>query len=171
MKAKPSKPIGLRTFVRGLGFGVALAGAMALGAISPQAQAKELKIGFVMFLSGAAAGPFGVPARNAAELMIEAINKGTVPAPYGSAGIAGAMIVPVFVDEASKEKVADYRKLVQKDDVDLVIGYISSGSCKALGPVVARSPPPAEVMASWPSAISSGPISSMCSSSRALPRP
>ncbi|MBO6550746.1 MAG: hypothetical protein JJ964_14140, partial [Rhizobiales bacterium] len=30
---------------------------------------KELKIGFVTFLSGGAAGPFGVPARNAAELM------------------------------------------------------------------------------------------------------
>ena len=30
--------------------------------------------------------------------------------------------------------MADYRKLVQKDDVDLVIGYISSGSCKAIAP-------------------------------------
>ncbi|GJL98397.1 MAG: ABC transporter substrate-binding protein [Methyloligella sp.] len=96
---------------------------------------KELKIGFVTFLSGGAAGPFGVPARNAAELMIQAINKGTVPAPYNSKGLAGASISPIFVDEASKQKVADYKKLVQKDKVDIVVGYISSGSCKAIAPV------------------------------------
>ena len=67
--------------------------------------------------------------------MIEAINKGTLPAPYNTKGLAGAMITPVFVDEASKQKVADYRKVVEKDNVDLVVGYISSGSCKAIGPV------------------------------------
>jgi len=97
---------------------------------------KSLKIGLVMFLSGAAAGPFGVPARNSAEMLIDAINKGKMPTPYNKKGIAGANIVPVFVDEASKQKVADYRKLVEKDEVDLVVGYISSGSCKAIGPVV-----------------------------------
>ena len=119
--------------------GLVLSAAITLSGV-PVAQAaedKQIKIGFVMFLSGAAAGPFGIPARNAAELMIEAINKGAVvPAPYDRQGMAGAAIVPVFVDEASKEKVADYRKLVQKEQVDLVIGYISSGSCKAIGPVV-----------------------------------
>ena len=31
-------------------------------------QAETFKLGIVTFLSGAAAGPFGVPARNAAEL-------------------------------------------------------------------------------------------------------
>ncbi len=96
---------------------------------------KPLKIGFVMFLSGAAAGPFGVPARNAAELTIEAINAGTVPAPYDSTGIAGRTVEAVFVDENSKQSVAVYRKLVEKDEVDLVIGYISSGNCKAIAPV------------------------------------
>ncbi|MDX1487388.1 MAG: ABC transporter substrate-binding protein [Acidiferrobacterales bacterium] len=96
----------------------------------------ELKIGFVTFLSGAAAGPFGVPARNAAELIVESLNKGTVPAPYNTMGIAGATIDAVFVDENSKQKVADYRNLVEKQGVDLVIGYISSGSCKAIAPVV-----------------------------------
>ena len=115
---------------------VAVAAAVAVAAPAQAQDQKELKVGFVMFLSGAAAGPFGVPARNAAELMIEAVNKGTLPAPYDSQGVAGALISPVFVDEASKEKVADYRKLVQKDQVDLVIGYISSRSCKALAPVV-----------------------------------
>ena len=41
----------------------------------------------------------------------------------------------MFVDENSKQSVADYRKLVEKDEVDLVIGYISSGNCKAIAPV------------------------------------
>ncbi|MDP6342932.1 MAG: ABC transporter substrate-binding protein, partial [Alphaproteobacteria bacterium] len=36
------------------------------------------------FLTGAGAPAFGVPSRNGAELMINAINKGKVPAPYNS---------------------------------------------------------------------------------------
>lgn len=96
---------------------------------------KSVKIGFVMFLSGAASGPFGIPARNAAEILVEGINKGTLPVPYNKAGLGGAIIKPIYVDEASKQKVADYKKLVQKDKVDIVVGYISSGSCKAIAPV------------------------------------
>ena len=96
---------------------------------------KEVKLGIVTFLSGGAAGPFGIPARNAAELMVESINAGTVPAPYSAKGLAGAMVTPIYVDEASKQKVADYKKLVQKDSVDAIVGYISSGSCKAIAPV------------------------------------
>lgn len=116
----------------------ALAFVLVLAAAAPAEglRAAELKIGFVTFLSGAAAGPFGVPARNAAELVVESLNKGAVPAPYNTKGIAGATIETAFVDEASKQVVADYRNLVQKQGVDLVIGYISSGSCKAVAPVV-----------------------------------
>lgn len=98
------------------------------------AQDETVKIGFVTFLSGGAAGPFGVPARNAAELMIQSINAGTIPGPYNTAGVGGAMIEPIFVDENSKQKNADYLKLVEKDAVDMVVGYISSGSCKAIAP-------------------------------------
>lgn len=98
------------------------------------AEDKTVKVGFVTFLSGGAAGPFGVPARNAAELMIQSINAGDVPTPYNTAGVGGAMIDPIFVDENSKQKNADYIKLVEKDGVDMVIGYISSGSCKAIAP-------------------------------------
>jgi len=102
-------------------------------------QSKEVKLGFVMFLSGAASGPFGIPARNAAELLVDSINEGALPEPYSSVGLAGAKISPLYVDEASKQKVADYKKLVQKDDVDIVVGYISSGSCKAIAPVAEES--------------------------------
>ena len=96
-----------------------------------------LRIGFVTFLSGPAAGPFGVPARNAAELVVEHLNEGGVPAPYDSEGIAGARIVPVIIDEAggTAQQVAEFRNLVERQNVDLVIGYISSGDCLAVAPV------------------------------------
>ena len=42
---------------------------------SAHAEDGTFNLGLVTFLSGGAAGPFGVPARNAAELVIEAINK------------------------------------------------------------------------------------------------
>lgn len=110
------------------------AGTIALSVGATTAQADSVKIGVVTFLSGGAAGPFGVPARNAAELMIDAINAGTVPAPYNSAGLAGAQIDPIYVDENSKQKNADFQKIVEKDGVELVVGYISSSSCKAIAP-------------------------------------
>ena len=96
-----------------------------------------LKVGIVAFLSGPAAGPFGVPARNAAELMIENINAGTLPAPYNSKGVGGLTIQPVYIDEAggTTTQVTELRNLVQRENVDAVIGYISSGDCLAVAPV------------------------------------
>lgn len=106
----------------------------ASAALAFPVAAEDVKIGVVTFLSGGAAGPFGVPARNAAELMIEAINTGSLPAPYDSAGLAGDMIAPIYVDENSKQKNADFLKLIEKDGVEMVLGYISSSSCKAIAP-------------------------------------
>ena len=101
------------------------------------ADGSTIKIGLVTFLSGGAAGPFGIPGRNGAELMIEAINAGKVPAPYNTKGVAGAQLETVIIDEAgnNQKQVTEYRKLVQKQKVDVVIGYISSGHCKAIAPV------------------------------------
>ncbi len=96
------------------------------------------KLGVVSFLSGGASGPFGVPSRNAAELIVDAMNKGTLPAPYDSVGFAGTLVEPLFVDEASKNVVADYQRLVQKDEVDGIVGYNSSGSCVAIAPEVEK---------------------------------
>ena len=109
------------------------AGALTLPATQVLA-ADSVKVGVVTFLSGGAAGPFGVPARNAAELMVEAINKGGMPAPYDKAGLAGSMIEPIYVDENSKQKNADFQKLIEKDGAEMVVGYISSSSCKAIAP-------------------------------------
>ena len=101
------------------------------------AQDAPIKIGVVSFLSGPAAGPFGVPARNAAEIMFEMINAGKVPAPYATKGLGGAKMQMSLVDESggTTTQVTEFRNLVQRDNVDLVIGYISSGSCLGIAPV------------------------------------
>ena len=111
--------------------------AVAMVATPATAQDKPIKIGIVTFLSGAAAGPFGVPARNGAEVAVEAINTGKLPAPYATAGLGGTPIEIVFVDEAggTTKQVNEYRNLVQRDNADVVIGYISSGDCLAIAPV------------------------------------
>ncbi len=125
---------------RRLGFAlVATAVIMAspLAAQPAQPAPTPYKLGIVTFLSGAAAGPFGVPARNAAELLIEALNAGKLPAPYDKKGINGSPIETVIVDEAggTTKQVTEYRNLVQRQNVDAVIGYISSGDCLAIAPL------------------------------------
>jgi branched-chain amino acid transport system substrate-binding protein len=102
------------------------------------AEEKPIKIGIVTFLSGGAAGPFGVPARNGAEVLVETLNMGgKVPSPYGTKGFGGSPIELVFIDEAGgvTKQVTEYRNLVQRQNVDLVIGYISSGDAIAIPPV------------------------------------
>jgi branched-chain amino acid transport system substrate-binding protein len=116
----------------------AFAATLLIGAPPASAQeGKTVKIGIVTFLSGAAAGPFGVPARNAAELTIEALNSGKLPAPYDKKGINGLAIETVIVDEAggATKQVTEYRNLAERAKVDAVIGYISSGDCLAVAPL------------------------------------
>jgi branched-chain amino acid transport system substrate-binding protein len=110
--------------------------AVALAPAGALAQ-QPVKIGFVMFLSGPAASPFGVPAKNAADFVVEQLNAGKGPAPYNKVGFGGSKIEMVAIDEAGPvtSVVTEYRGLVQRHNVDLVIGYISSGSCLAIAPV------------------------------------
>jgi branched-chain amino acid transport system substrate-binding protein len=131
MKMKLSDPLFSAPASLALGVAIALAGANAA------AQDKPIKIGVVTFLSGAAAGPFGVPARDGAELIVNAINAGQLPAPYAKKGLAGASVEMLLVDEAggTTKQVNEYRNLVQRDNVDVVIGYISSGDCLAVAPL------------------------------------
>src|SRR3546814_2589297 len=53
---------------------------------SPVLAKDSVLIAVPAFLSGPAAGPFGVPARNGAEMVVDAINEGALPAPYDSKG-------------------------------------------------------------------------------------
>lgn len=113
----------------------AVAGVTALA--SPSPADTSFKVAVVSFLTGPAAGPFGVPGRNGAELVIDAINGGTMPVPYETAGFGGLQLEAIFADESggNAKQVAEYRNLVEKQGVDAVLGYISSGSCMSVAPV------------------------------------
>jgi branched-chain amino acid transport system substrate-binding protein len=101
----------------------------------PAAAEEPVRLGIVTLLSGPAAGPFGVPARNAAELTVEMLNAGKLPAPYTAKGFGDRPIEIVLIDEAGgpQKQVSEFRNLAAR--ADLVIGYISSGDCLAIAPV------------------------------------
>jgi len=113
--------------------GVAIIPAQAQNAPS----AGMVKLGIVSFLTGPAAAPFGIPGRNGAEIMIEAMNAGKVPTPFNKVGFGGSNIEAKYIDEAGSAAnvVTEFRNLVQRDQVDAVVGYVSSGSCLAVTPV------------------------------------
>jgi branched-chain amino acid transport system substrate-binding protein len=96
-----------------------------------------VKLGIVSFLTGPAASPFGIPGRNGAEIIIEALNSGKAPAPFDKVGFGGSKLEAKYVDEAGSAAnvVTEYRNLVQRDQVDAVVGYVSSGNCLAVTPV------------------------------------
>ncbi|MEO6023105.1 MAG: ABC transporter substrate-binding protein [Burkholderiales bacterium] len=111
--------------------------ALACGATTSALAADTIKIGIVTFLSGPAAGPFGIPAKNSAEIMVDALNNAKVPGSGTKKGFGGTPVEIVIIDEAggTTKQVEEYRNLVQRQNVDMVIGYISSGDCLAVAPV------------------------------------
>ncbi|MFW5679299.1 MAG: ABC transporter substrate-binding protein [Pseudomonadota bacterium] len=114
----------------------AMVGAFALGGAEAKAQ-ETFKVGIVTFLSGQAAESFGVPAWRGGEVLIEAFNAGEAPAPYDTPGFGGLTIEPIVIDEAggANKQVQEFRNLVQREQVDAVVGYVSSGDCLAIAPV------------------------------------
>ncbi len=125
----------LRARARGFALHAAAA-AIALG-MAGSAAAQEIKIGIVSFLSGQAADSFGVPAVNGAKALIDAFNSGTAPAPYNKKGMGGLTINAVYIDEngGATKQVQELRNLYEREKVDFVIGYVSSGDCLAVSPV------------------------------------
>ena len=105
-----------------------------------QALAKDgsLKVGIVVFLTGGGAGTTGIPARDAADMMIREFNAGNVPAPYNTPGFGGLTVEPIYVDESggNTKLVQQIRNLSEKEGVDAIVGFVSSGSCVAVAPVV-----------------------------------
>ena len=101
------------------------------------AAAEEFKVGIVTFLSGGAAESFGVPAWNGGKLLVDMMNNGALPAPYDQKGFGGLTITPIVIDEAggATKQVQEFRNLVQREEVDAVVGYVSSGDCLAVPPV------------------------------------
>ena len=111
--------------------------ALAIVCATGHAQDKPIRVGLVTFLSGPAAGPFGVPAKMAAEAIVDSLNAGKAPAPYNTKGFGGTPLELTIVDEAggATKQVTELRNLVERQNVDFVIGYISSGDCLAVAPV------------------------------------
>ena len=116
--------------------GLAAISAMTLGAGTALAK-DAITIAVPSFLTGGAAGPFGIPAMNGAKMVADAINAGKLPAPYDSKGFGGATATVEPIDEGggATKQVAEYRNLVEKRGVDAIVGYISSGNCQALAPI------------------------------------
>ena len=82
----------MKTTILARAAGLAAISALTLGA--GVAQAKEsITIAVPSFLTGGAAGPFGIPAMNGAKMVTDAINKGTLPAPYNTVGFGGAIAI------------------------------------------------------------------------------
>jgi len=116
---------------------LALVGSAALVAVQSASAQEPLRIGVITFLSGPAAGPFGVPAKNASDLLLEALNRGGQAPGYEKKGFGGRPLELIYVDEAGgpTKVVTEYRNLVSRQNVDMIIGVISSGDCLAVAPV------------------------------------
>jgi len=109
------------------------AAAVALLALATPAAAQndkpsEVGFGVFTFTSGPAAA-YGMPGRNAAELVIEQIN--------ATGGIGGVPIKPTYVDEGQGTEgvVAEFRRLAADPSNQVMIAALSSGNCLALAPV------------------------------------
>lgn len=119
-------PVTRRTALATLGVG-----ALALSGRNLQAQSAkpaEIKVGIATYLSGPAS-VFGVPAKQAAELLFDELN--------AAGGISGVKLRPIFFDEGPgvDHFVAEYRRLVQSEKVDLMFAAISSADCLACAPI------------------------------------
>jgi branched-chain amino acid transport system substrate-binding protein len=111
---------------------LALALALALAGSTPAAaqsgKPSEIGMGIFTFTSGPAAA-YGMPGRNAAELVIEKLN--------AAGGIGGVKIKPIYVDEGQGTDgvVAEFRRLASDSGNQAMIAALSSGNCLALAPI------------------------------------
>jgi branched-chain amino acid transport system substrate-binding protein len=116
-----------------------LLAAAVLGAWTASASAQDdkvFKLGVVAFLSGGAAESFGKPAWDGAKTVIDALNAGAGIKPYDQVGFGGLKIEVDLIDEngGATKQVEELRNAFERDHVDAVLGYISSGDCLAVAP-------------------------------------
>jgi branched-chain amino acid transport system substrate-binding protein len=131
------KEIKRRDFLKAsgaVGLGIGAAGVMGtpstvLASGKKEIPKKPINVATVGFLTGAAAAPFGIPGNNAYKMLVEVINN--------EGGILGREINLKSFDEAggADAQVKLCRKLILDDQVDVILGYISSGDCKAVLPL------------------------------------
>ena len=133
-----NKKIGRRQFIKTTGAAgigaVAVLGSPFTVRKAAAAQKRSIpkdpiKVATVGFLTGAAAGPFGIPGNNAYRMLADRINK--------EGGISGRKIKLTSYDEAGgvDAQVKLCRKLILGEKVDVILGYISSADCKAVLPL------------------------------------
>ena len=101
---------------------------LAMPATAQSDKPSEVGFGVFTFTSGPAAA-YGMPGRNAAELVIEQIN--------AAGGIGGVKIKPTYVDEGQGTEgvVAEFRRLAADQNNQVMVAALSSGNCLALAPV------------------------------------
>ena len=111
-----------------LGAAVAILMVLTAPALAQSGKPTEIGVGVFTFTSGPAAA-YGMPGRNAAELMISHIN--------AAGGIGGVPIKPIYVDEGQGTEgvVAEFRKLASDHGNQAMIAALSSANCLALAPV------------------------------------
>ncbi|MBB5696390.1 ABC transporter substrate-binding protein [Muricoccus pecuniae] len=98
---------------------------------------EKLRIAVVTPLTGPLAS-VNVPGQNAARILAEAINAGTLPAPYsGRRGMGGAEVELFFLDEngGNAKQVSEFRGLAERRGADVVMGFGSAATCLAVAPV------------------------------------
>ncbi len=106
----------------------ALAIAAASPALAQTNKPAEIGLGIFTFTSGPGAA-YGMPGRNAAEVVINQIN--------ASGGIGGVPIKPIYVDEGqgTDAVVSEFRKLASDSNNQAMIAALSSANCLALAPI------------------------------------
>ena len=87
----------------------------------------EVVIGAILPLTGSVS-TYGQSAKNGAELFIEEVNK--------SGGIDGKKVVIKYEDDEgdSTKAINAYDKLVNQEDVSMIVGPLTSGCANAVGP-------------------------------------
>lgn len=105
--------------------------ATSLAWLSPAAAQEKpgsLGLSIFTFTSGPSAA-YGMPGKNAADLMIEGIN--------AKGGIGGVPISPIYVDEAQGTQgvIAEYRRLASDAKNQVMVAALSSANCLALAPI------------------------------------
>src|SRR3989442_12439711 len=108
---------------------IGVAALFLIGLPAPVAsQAEKYRVGVVTLLAGPFAASIGVPAKNGAEMVAEAINNGTLPAPYATKGVGGRSLELVVVDESTgtAKQVTDFRGFAQRSQDVAALGSLVS---------------------------------------------
>ena len=118
-----------------LGAVFALSVAMVIGSAGPAAARGEYKIG-ALFATSGPASMLGLPEKNTVSMLAESINS--------QGGINGIPVKVVIYDtQADPSKtVTAAKKLIKKDNVDVIIGPTTSGATLAIIDVVQKAEVP-----------------------------